>query len=65
MIEKWKKIVDYRGVFDASLTDLSKSLDCTLHDLFIAKLEAYSFQIDALNLVFDYLSYRKQRIRIN
>ena len=64
MIEKWKKIVDCGGVFGALLTDLSKAIDCILRDLFIAKLEAYGFQADALNLVYDYLSNRKQRVKI-
>ena len=50
MIEKWKKIVDCRGVFGAFLTYLSKAFDCILHDLIITKLEAYGFQTDALNL---------------
>ena len=61
MIEKSKTIVDYGGVFGASLTDLSKAFDCISHDLFITKLEAYSFQTDALIFVYDYLSNRKQQ----
>ena len=47
------------------MTDLSKAFDCIPHDLIITKLEAYGFQIDALNLVYDYLSIRKRRAKIN
>ena len=65
MIEKWKKIVDCGGVFGALLTDLSKAFDRIPHDLIIAKLEAYYFQTDAINLVYDYLSSSKQSVKIN
>ena len=65
MIEKWKKIVDDGGVFGALLADLSKAFDCIPHDLIIAKLKAYSFHIDALKLIHDYLSNRKQRVKVN
>ena len=65
MIEKWKKTVDNEGVFGALLTDLSKAFDYIPHELIIAKLEAYGFQIDALRLVYDYLSNRKQRVKLN
>ena len=50
--------------FGALLTDLSKAFDCIPHDIIIAKLEAYGFQTDALNLVYDYFSNRKQRVKI-
>ena len=65
MIEKWKKIVDNGSAFGALLTDLSKALDCIPHDLIIAKLEAYGFQINELTQVYDYLLYRKQRVKLN
>ena len=65
MIEEWKKVVDNGGAFGALLTDLSKAFDCILHGLIIAKLEPYSFQIYALRLVYDYLSNRKQRVKLN
>ena len=65
MIEKWKNILDNGGVFGALLTDLSKAFDCIPHDLIIVKLEAYGFHIDALKLIHDYLSNRKQRVKVN
>ena len=64
-IHKWKILVDNEGAFGALLVDLSKDFDCIPHDFIIAKLEAYGFQIDALRLVFDYLSNRKQRVKLN
>ena len=63
--EKWKKIVDTEGVFGVRLTDLSKAFDCIPHDFLIAKLEAYGFHIDALKLIHDCLSNRKQRVKVN
>ena len=49
----------------ALLTDLSKPFDCLEHELLIAKLNAYEFILLALKLIYDYLSYRKQRTRVN
>ena len=65
MIEKWKKTVDNGDDFGALLTDLSKAFDCSPHDFIIAKLEPYGFQIDALKFIHDYLSNRKQRVKVN
>ena len=65
MTEKWKKTVDNGGVFGALLTDLSKAFDCILHDLIIVKLKAYGFHIDTLKFIHDYLSNRKQRVKVN
>ena len=47
------------------MTDLSKAFNCILHDLIIAKLDAYGFYIDTLKLIHDYLSNRKQRVKVN
>ena len=65
MIEKWKTAVDNGGVFAALLTDLSKAFDCIPHDLIIAKLAAYGFDTNAIRLIHNYLSNRKQRVKTN
>ena len=52
-------------MFGALLTGLSKASDCLSHDLLMAKLNAYGFNIAALRLVRNYLSNRKQRTKIN
>ena len=46
------------------LTDLSKALDCLVHDLLIANLNAYGFDYNALSLINNYLSDRKHRTKI-
>ena len=65
MTEKRKTAVDNGGVFAALLTDLSKAFDCIPHDLIIAKIAAYGFNTNALRLTHNYLSNRKQRVKIN
>ena len=65
MIEKWKTAFDNEGVFTAILTDLSKAFDCIPQDLIIAKLTAYGFDTNALKQIHDYLSNRKQRVKVN
>ena len=65
MIEMWKKALDERQVVGAVLTDLSKAFDCLPHDLLIAKLHAYGFEKSALNLVYDYLTNRTQRTKVD
>ena len=65
MIEMWRKALDERKVAGAILTDLSKAFDCLSHDLLIAKLEAYGFDISALTLIYDYLKNRLQRTKVN
>ena len=65
MLEKWKNTVDKGKVFRALLTDLSKPFDCLPHELIIAKLNAYGFNLPALKLMHSYLSHRKQRTKVN
>ena len=65
LLEKWKNSVDKGKVFGALLTDLSKAFDCLDHELLTAKLNAYGFTLPALRLIYDYLSNRKQRTKID
>ena len=57
--------VDTGKNFSTLLTDLSKAFDCLNCELLIAKLNAYGFTLPALNLIHNYLSNRKQRVRVN
>ena len=63
LTEKWKKSVDNGGAFGALITDLSKAFDCLPHELLIAKLDAYGFDMNTL--IHSYFSNRKQREKIN
>ena len=44
--------------------DLSKAFDTIYHELLIAKLHAYGFKKEPLEIVLDYLSNRQQRTKI-
>jgi len=65
LVEKWKKSIDKNGKSGVLLTDLSKAFDCLVHDLLIAKLHAYGFDISSLRLLLNYLTNRLQRVKIN
>ena len=64
LIEDWRQCIDKRGIVGTVLMDLSKAYDCLPHDLLLAKLDAYGIGCDALTLINDYLTNRKQRVKI-
>ena len=63
-IENWKNALDNRKVIAALSMDLSKAFDCLQYDLIIAKLHAYGFEMQALKLIYSYLSNRFQSVRV-
>ena len=65
MLEKWKSATDNKKSFGVPLTDLSKAFDCLSHELLIAKLNAYGFNMSDLRFVHSYLKNRMQRTKIN
>ena len=64
-LTKWKNAVDKGRIFGALLIDLSKTSVYLNHELFIAKLNACGFTLPVLKLIHNYLSERKQRVRVN
>ena len=65
LIERWKFCLDKQGFAGALLMDLSKAFDTINHELLIAKLHAYGFSTDALEVLLSYLQDRWQRVKIN
>ena len=65
LIETCRKTIDKKGFAGILMTDLSKAFDCIDHDLLIAKLHAYGFNLESLRFLKSYLTGRKQRVKIN
>ena len=43
LIEKWRSVLDKKGIVGTILMDLSKAYDCLPIDILIAKMDAYGF----------------------
>ena len=56
--------IDQSGVCSMVMMDLLKAYVCLLHDLLVAKMEAYGLRIDSLKLMHSYLVGRRQRVNI-
>ena len=63
-IEDWKSALDENNFVGVLFMDLSKAFDCLPHSLLIAKIKAYGLDISSCNLISDYISNRKQRVKI-
>ena len=64
LLNSWQSSLDKKNIVGTVLMDLSKAYDCLPHDLLIAKLAAYGIDFPSLNLLYDYLSNRLQRVRV-
>ena len=65
MIENWRKNMDKGKSSVVLLTDLSNAFDWILHDLLVAKLEAYGFSYQPLKFMYSYVTDRKHRTKLN
>ena len=63
-MEGWRQSLGSRGYSGAVLMDLSKAFGTINNELLIAKLHAYGFNKESLELILDYLSNRWQRTKI-
>ena len=64
LLQPWQNELDNSGLVGTIQMDLSKARDCLPHDLIIAKSEAYGLSKSSLSLLLDYLTSRKQRVKI-
>ena len=65
LVEKWKASLDKKGYARAVLMDLLKAFDTINHELLLAKLNAYGFDKNSLEIMRNYLSNCWQRTKIN
>ena len=56
-----RKIRDEKGVFVVVLNNMSKAFDCIPHQLVIAKLSTYGFDMKSLALISEKKKKRKQK----
>ena len=59
------KILDQEEYIFSVFMNLSKTCETLNHDLFIAKIGLFEFEIDALKYMESYLMNKKQRVRVN
>ena len=62
--EEWRRALDRNEYVATILMDLSKAFDCLSPSLIKDKLIAYGLSNDAVDLIDDYLSNRKQCVKI-
>ena len=65
MLEIWKNTLDKGGYVSAIFVDLSKAFDTLNHNLLIARLDTYGFEMSSLSFMKCYLNDMQQQVRIN
>ena len=60
LVESWKQSLDKNKVVGTVLMDPSKAFNCILHELLIAKMSAYGFDLNLLTFFYSYLENHKQ-----
>ena len=64
LTEQWRKELDNRKIVGLVSMDLSKAFDMLPHSLIIQKLAKYGADDNTLSLIKDYLTDRKQRVKL-
>ena len=64
LLEEWKVQHDHNKIIVTVLLNLYKAFDFIQHDLLITKVDAYSFNKEALSLMYLHLKFRKQLVRV-
>ena len=64
MVENIKLSLDQGQIVSAIITDLSRAFDSIPYKLFVSKLYAYGLSMSACELMFNYYSNRKQRVKM-
>ena len=64
LTDTWRNALENKNIPGALLVDLSKAFDCLPHSLIVAKLQAYGASRTATDLLANYLTDRKQRVKV-
>ena len=64
LIENWKQALDKNKIAGAVFMDLSNGFDCTRHELLIAKMHAYDFDLNSLIFFYSHLKNRNHVLKI-
>ena len=64
LTEQWKKELENHNIIGLVSMDLSKAFDSLPHDLIVEKFRAYGADHNTSELIKDYLTNQRQRVRL-